>query len=485
MSAPVKRWTPLRILQTLALLVGAWYVVVYLVLAVVNLRYPFELEWMEGAILDQVKHVADGHRLYVAPSIHFIPFQYPPLYFYLGAIVFRILGGGFLPLRLISLVSSLGCFAAIFAIVRRESGSARAAFFAVALFAACFPVAGSWYDLARIDSLYMALTLGAIYLLRFHASSPGTTVAALLLALAFLTKQSALLIALPLIAWVMAVSWRQGLLALAVFAGAAGATTWILDAIHHGWYVYYVFLMPARMQRIDSVSVDFWQQDILGPLAIAAAVSLGWLIAVAGRAPRSAASWFYPLLGLGMIGSAWMSMLHAGAYTNNLIPAYAVISVLFGLAMAEADRHSYLPVLCLVQLLVLFYDPRQQLPAAGSRDAWRQLVEVIAATPGDVFVPQHGYLSTLGGKRSFAHTMAVYDVMRAGQPADAARLTSQFHTALVERQFGAVVVDRVDPWLAEDLEREYRRSRPAAAAPDALWMVTGRHTRPEWIYLPR
>jgi hypothetical protein len=485
MRISTRGWTPVRIFEALGFGLAVWYVLVYVVLAFANLRYPFELEWMEGAIVDQVNHLAAGHRLYVAPSIHFIPFQYPPLYFYLGAVVSRIMGGGFLPLRLVSCLASLGCFAVIFAMVRRETGSARAAFFAVGLFAACFRAAGSWYDLARIDSLYMVLALGGIYFIRFHASRRDAIVAGLLLALSFLTKQSAVLIALPVLAWLIAVSWEEGWLALAVFGGVAGAATWILNAVHHGWYVYYVFLMPARMQRVDSVSVDFWQQDILGPLAIAAAVSLGWLIAVVTRAPAAARSWFYPLLGLGMIGSAWLSMLHAGAYANNLIPAYAVICVFFGLAIAEADARSYLPVLGLVQLLVLLYDPRQQLPAAGSREAWRHLVSAIAAAPGDVFVPQHGYLSTLGGKRPFAHSMAVSDVMRAGQPADAARLTEQFHQALIARQFGAVIVDKLDPWLAEDLERAYRRGGRAADTPDALWMVAGRFTRPEWVYVPR
>jgi hypothetical protein len=66
-----------------------------------------------------------------------------------------------------------------------------------------------------------------------------------------------------------------------------------------------------------------------------------------------------------MIGSAWLSMLHAGAYDNNLIPADAVISMLFGLALSELDIRSAAPALCVVQLLVLFYDPRQQLAATG------------------------------------------------------------------------------------------------------------------------
>ena len=81
--------------------------------------------------------------------------------------------------------------------------------------------------------------------------------------------------------------------------------------------------------------------------------------------------------------------------------------------------------------------------------------------------------------------MAVYDVMRAGSPADAARLTAQFHQALDGRQFGAVVVDKLDPWLAEDLERDYRRSGAAVGNASAFWTVTGRRTRPEWVYVPR
>lgn len=474
-------------LDGLALAAGLWYILAYVVLAAIRLRYPFELEWMEGAVVDQVRHVADGHRLYGAPSILFIPFQYPPLYFYVGALVSKVMGGGFLPLRLISSLASLGCFALLFVMVRRETASARAGFLAAALFAACFRASGAWYDLARIDSLCLLLVLAAAALARFDESRRGTLTAAGLLVLAFLTKQSALLIAVPLLVWLVARSWREGILAAIAFVVLAGGATWILDAIHHGWYVYYVFMMPARMQRIDAVSVDFWRQDILAPLAIAAAMALGYLAVVLTRAAASVRAWFYPLLAAGMIGSAWLSRLHAGAYDNNLIPAYAAISLLFGLAMAEVDVdfRAFASALCLVQLALLLYDPRQQLPAAGSRQAGRQLVALIASTPGDVLVPQHGYLSALAGKVSFAHSMAVSDVLRAGSPADAARLTEQFHQAMASRRFGAVIADKIDPWFEEDLNREYRRGEAAVKDPGALWTVTGRHTRPEWVYLPR
>jgi hypothetical protein len=477
-------WPGSSVLEGLTLVLGAWYILAYIALALVRVRYPFELEWMEGAVVEQVRQVAAGHRLYVAPSIDFIPFQYPPFYFYLGALASKIVGVGFLPLRLISLLASLGCFAIIFVMVRKEAQSVKAGFLAVSLFAACFRAGGAWYDLARTDSLCLVLVLAAAYLVRFYASRRASITAVVLLSLAFLTKQSALLIALPLLAYLVVSSWREGALAVAAFAALVGVATAVLDAVHDGWYVYYVFTMPARMQQVDPVSVDFWSQGILGPLAIASAMSLGYMLAAITRA-RAIRSWFYPALAMGMIGGAWLSMLHAGAYDNNLIPAYAVISILFGLAVSEVDSRIYTGALCVVQLLLLFYDPRPQLPSSQSREAGRQLVGLIAATPGDVLLPQHGYLSALAGKRSFAHSMAVYDVMRAGSPRDGARLVTQFHLAFANRQFGAVIVDRLDPWFREDLERGYRRRGAAIEDSEAFWPVTGLQMRPKWVYVPR
>ena len=105
-----------------ALAVGLF--AVYLAIVPARIAYPFELEWMEGACVDHVRRVLAGQPLYVAPSLDFVPFVYPPLYFWLSAALARVTGIGFLPLRLVSSVSSLGCFALIFLMVRRQTRSA-------------------------------------------------------------------------------------------------------------------------------------------------------------------------------------------------------------------------------------------------------------------------------------------------------------------------------------------------------------------------
>ena len=84
-------------------------IAVYLYVALRQLGYPYELEWMEGGSVEIVGRVLHGQALYVAPSLHYVPYTYPPLYFWVSALVAKMTGLSFLPLRLVSFVSSLGC----------------------------------------------------------------------------------------------------------------------------------------------------------------------------------------------------------------------------------------------------------------------------------------------------------------------------------------------------------------------------------------
>ncbi|MBL8716184.1 MAG: hypothetical protein JNL79_09325, partial [Myxococcales bacterium] len=67
--------------------VGGSFLVLYVFVALRRLVYPFDLEWMEGGMVDQVRWILAGHKLYVKPSIDFVPFIYNPLYFYVSALV--------------------------------------------------------------------------------------------------------------------------------------------------------------------------------------------------------------------------------------------------------------------------------------------------------------------------------------------------------------------------------------------------------------
>ena len=101
-----------------AALAGLVAIGAYLFIALSRLNYPFTLEWLEGNSLVEVHRILAGQPLCPAPTAGYVPDGYPPLYFALSAAAARVLGVSYLPLRLVSLVSSLACLAVLARLVQ-------------------------------------------------------------------------------------------------------------------------------------------------------------------------------------------------------------------------------------------------------------------------------------------------------------------------------------------------------------------------------
>src|SRR3970040_695705 len=63
-----------------------------LVLMVLRMRYPFQLEWVEGATATTSQWILSGHFLYERLSLQFTPLLINPLYFYWSAPFSPVLG---------------------------------------------------------------------------------------------------------------------------------------------------------------------------------------------------------------------------------------------------------------------------------------------------------------------------------------------------------------------------------------------------------
>ena len=181
-----------RAVRLAAALAGLAAIGAYLFVALSRLDYPFALQQLEGNSLVEVHRILAGQPLYPAPTAGYVPDGYPPLYFLVSAAVARVLGAGYLSLRLVSLVSSLACFALLARLVQRETGSIAAGTGAAGVFAATYFTAGTWFDIGRVDSLFLALSLGGLYAARHMRGARGAIAAGALLAAAALTKQTAL-----------------------------------------------------------------------------------------------------------------------------------------------------------------------------------------------------------------------------------------------------------------------------------------------------
>jgi 4-amino-4-deoxy-L-arabinose transferase-like glycosyltransferase len=469
---------------------AAAYTVMYLCVATLRLRYPFELEWLEGATLDHVRRVLTDAPLYARPSLDFIALTYPPLYYYLAALVLRTGGSGFVAMRLVSIAASGGSFVLIYTLVRAESGH-RIAFVSAGLFVATYSLSGAWLDLGRVDSLYLCLALATGVVL-VRASSPLHFAAAgLLTALALLTKQT-ILITLILVAPYLLVRQPRGFLCfVAVAAAAGGGAELYLDKRSDGWFRYYVYELPRMRLAISSRAARLWAfawNDLLRPLAPILAGTLAAFL-TRGRDTVDAAALDRQIrVGLftaGMILSSALARLEGGAWTNALLPAYAAIAVLFGIAAGRLPGAAPLaPIAAVLQLAILAYDPRALVPTSRDAAAGRAIVDRIRQLPDGVLVLDHGYLAEMAGKRSFAHGWAMTDVLWADQGGAGRALESEVRSAIAARRFPALVLDATRHWFAPDFASYYVRA-DELPDPGAFQPVSGSRRRPEAVYVPR
>ncbi len=466
------------------------FLALFIVLALRRMPYPYELEWMEGGMVDEVRRILQGQALYVAPSVDYIPYVYSPGFFYVAAGFSWLLGVGFLPLRLVSFLSTLGCFGMLYLIVRRETGDRALGWMAAGLEAATFHISGSWLDIARSDSLFLLLFLLAVYWLRFHASFRGYAIAGALFAAAFFAKQTALFAASPLILWAIVTNWRRGLVCALVFGALVGGISLGWDFFSHGWYRYYVFELPKHHAIVKGMWLKFWSEDLLKRFPIPLLLAVPFFAIRATGSPR----WFYASLAVGMIGASWLIRVRAGSYDNILIPAYAALALLAALgafALASEPRlrgwlYCAAMAAIAVQLVLLWYPPAKEVPTEADRQAGDNFVHRLAEIGGDQWIPSHGYLASEALGQPHAQTVAIGDVLTGGGPQKDA-LRSAIQSAIHERRFSAIAMDFSDSLFTGELKDRYKKVEGDIFKDRGVFFpVTGNRARPRtlWVLPP-
>ncbi len=477
-----------RVLGWLLYAAAAGFILAYLYIASQRIGYPYELEWMEGASVDHVARLLDGEKLYVEPTPDFVPFIYTPGYFYAAAGLARVFGVEMMPLRLLSFLASLGSLALIGRFAQRETGRRASGLVAAGLFAASFPLSGSWFDLARIDSLFLLLLLAGCDRVRASRSLAGAVAAGLLLALAFQTKQSALVVAVPVLLTAAVLRGRQGLVAGLAFAAGVALSVGALVASHPHWFWYYTMQLPRQHPVAAASLSEFWTVDVA---AIPVAFGLGAAYLIHRVARERGAAIDHLVFAGAMLACAWLSRLHGGGFVNVLMPLHAAIAIAAGCSWGSAAVGSgprwlrpAIGAALVGQFVLLVYDPSSAVPSARHRTAFDALVERIREIDGPVIVPYHGHLTALAGKERHAHTMAVADVLRGTDRALRSRLYLAIDERIERREFGAIVLD--DPsWHRAKLERHYRYAGPSVPDSEAMRSLSGAPQRPWLLYLPR
>src|SRR5258706_1261793 len=118
-----------------------------------------------------------------------------PLFSWLGGLAVKVFGASLPPLRAISLASTLVTAAVIYWVAAHESGWRWLGLACAGLFLGGYRINGFWYDVIRVDALFVALLVSGLAVGVYAGRSRGRLVlAGMLLALSFLTKQTGLMV---------------------------------------------------------------------------------------------------------------------------------------------------------------------------------------------------------------------------------------------------------------------------------------------------
>lgn len=411
--------------------VSAASVIAYVLTVARRIGYPYELQFFEGSTVEVSARVTEGLALYGPPTTTFTPWPYPPLYFVVTGELAKLTGIGLPTLRAVSFAASLVSLSLLFLIVGRATGSRIAGVVAAGLFAGTYRVTGAWFDSARIDSLFVALLLGAIYVgLRARTWRGGGAVG-LLFALAFLTKQNALVVAVPVV--IALCIWRRsvGVAAALVLVVMAVGSVLVGDAVTGGWYSPYVVGQLLGQSADWAWLAKFWLVDLLLPFAILV-LALGWWAWRHRVRPQrvTSATTGYLLAGVtGLFLAALAGRLHDGGYVNVAIPAHAAMAILAGLAVACVLRHPQttnrmilaIGVVVAAQLAVLAVWRSHVIPTTADRVAGDRFIADVGDLPAPVLIPSHPYYLRLAGLPTHASAIAIGDLLatRPGPSRDA------------------------------------------------------------------
>jgi len=141
---------------------------------------------------------------------------------------------------------------------------------------------------------------------------------------------------------------------------------------------------------------------------------------------------------------------------------------------------------CLVQMGVLIYNPYNQVPTETDLRAGYDLVRFISKVEGEVYLPDHGYLSSLAGKKTYAHHSTIWDVVRADQQNPARNMLEQeLQRAISQQFFSMIILDSDWNYCCQQIDGFYARAGEVFQEEGVFYPVTGWARRPSIIFLPK
>jgi 4-amino-4-deoxy-L-arabinose transferase-like glycosyltransferase len=251
-----------KILEVALLPISIVFIILFFYVALSRASYPFELNWLEGGVLNVVERVMAGQSIYTEPTLEYVPFSKTPLYFLLTSLIANMVGPGFMALRSVSIASTFFCLLLIYMFVKHDTRSGFLGIISAGLFAAFYNVSGGWMDIGRIDAFNLFILLSALFIIRFYRNNKSYLAAGILLFLAFFANQYSVILIIFILAYGVIYNRRSILPVLLSAVVLIIASTFIMDKFYDNWYSYYIIDLPLNFNiTISNISL-FWTEEL-------------------------------------------------------------------------------------------------------------------------------------------------------------------------------------------------------------------------------
>ena len=496
---------------------GVWVLVLVICFAW-RIGFALELEWMEGGSLHQALRLQQGLAAYPEPSSEFVPFLYTPLYPAVLAALGLVVPLDLVLARAVSVAAVVAIGLGLWRLVGDEGKPRAHQAAAVGLWCSGYVFGFRWYDVARADSLFLALLLWGLVLLRGASGRRGrAALAGVLVALAFWTKQTA---AVFVVAAGVAGLWvapRELLWFALGIAVIDGGGVLVGQRLTGGQLWVYIYeLHQTHAFNAERFTRKTWGMFLhAGPFVVVMLV--GRLVTWARRKMSRGTGWeghvYWAIVAVAAFLASALGYSTQWAEPNAFMPGIcfgaAFVAVILPVGPGEATA------LGLVSAQLVFglaleprYQPIQDRGLAGLgdsyeiQDPWRTLPTAaerarasalrgeLRARTGPVLALQRPWWSVLAGGPGHVGTMGLHDVPRVQQRAIEAEITAQ----VVAGRYVAVYLDGEPPaWLRPALQRRYEVARSAQGETRVL-PLTGYMSRagmvtpwrgPQRTYVPR
>ncbi len=477
----------------------------YVRIGLKRMAYPLELDCIEGVMMDHVVRLAHGQAMYVKPTLHFISLAYMPIFAFVSSWLARAFGPALWEPRLVAFGSSLGIALLAAVVVWIETRRPTLAVGAAGVYCMAFGLTGSCYDVARPDSLMLLLAFSGLAILRYTRGLPGAVAAAFVLALAFFTKQHAVLFCFGAVAYLLFQDRRRFVpftltLLVLCLGGYLALTVWLGE-----WFRFYTWSIPRGWSQIDRARIEHYVGHglfgALGALTIPAVLALGtaerpW------KHPRGL--WFWA--GLAGVGTGLLATLDAYAYRHVLIPTVVAFTFLGPIALDQLGRQleagaeggrglgtAVIYGVLLAQFFPLLYPIHDQLPHPRAREAFAAFESRVAsiAGKGDLLMPYHGWYTERATGHTSLQIIPFDDISRSKGNTLLARDPHYLDRMLDSLRSGPgrphLILDRTleemgEPWAS--LAGSYRVADTLGWVSEPLRPVSGNRFTPTYILEP-